>query len=511
MNNKFPPVAQVKDIYWVAHFLFLSAIYMMGLVNSELQVWNISSLLDYNRTYIFVFPSFLIINFLFLKAINEKINKPNKKLYQGLYSIFLVLFTVSFFYNGDKDTYYGIYAIPVVLVSLTCGTNLGLISAVLIDVNILWRDKHLVHNDIALALCLILLAWLVGQISQIIFKHALQLARERKFLADLIETFSEGIIISNATGEIILSNRQVEHIFKVAESDLAGKGESLLWAHSSVPYHHWPPNFLNMEAEIGNKNYLISRFTITDDDVAGKNCFVTVINDITQLQQQRDKLQRMATLSAVGELAAGAAHEIRNPLTTVKGFLQLFREKWSDHSFSGLCELAYEELERINSIVGIMLQVSRPEMGERKEFNLNEIIGDVWELYTYSGSNKGIIYTKELQEIPCIIGIDKQIKQVLLNLLQNAERACTKGDTISIQTCADDKYVYLNINDTGRGIKPEDLEKVLHPFFTTDPAGTGMGLAICNRIVLDHNGVIRVTSELGVGTNISLQFKILTL
>ena len=511
MNNKFPAVAQVKDIYWVAHFLFLSGFFITSFVNKEYKVFDISSLISYNLIYLFIAPTFLIINFLFLKAIEEKINEPSKKLYQCLYSLFLVLFAVSFFYICEKGIYNGIYAIPVVLVALTCGTNLGIISAVLIGVNFILWEKHSVHHDIALILCLILLAWLVGQISQIIFQHALQLERERKFLADLIETFSEGIIISNAAGEIILSNKQVEHIFKLAESDLAGKGESLLLAQSSVPYHHWPPNFLNMEAEIGNKNYLISRFTIADDDVAGKYCFVTVINDITQLQQQRDKLQRMATLSAVGELAAGAAHEIRNPLTTVKGFLQLFKEKWPDHNFSGLCELAYEELERINSIVGIMLQVSRPEMGERKEFNLNEIIGDVWELYTYSGSNKGIIYTKELQEIPCIIGIDKQIKQVLLNLLQNAERACTKGDTISIQTCADDKYVYLNINDTGRGIKPEDLEKVLHPFFTTDPAGTGMGLAICNRIVLDHNGVIRVTSELGVGTNISLQFKILTL
>ena len=155
-----------------------------------------------------------------------------------------------------------------------------------------------------------------------------------------------------------------------------------------------------------------------------------------------------------------------------------------------------------------MLQVSRPEVGEKKELSLNEIIRDVWELYTYSGINKGIIYTKDLQEIPCIMGMDKQIKQVLLNLLQNAERACVKGDSVSIRTYADDKYVYLDVNDTGRGIKPEDLEKILHPFFTTDPAGTGMGLAICNRIVLDHNGVIKVTSKLGIGTNFSLLFKI---
>ncbi|WP_207650072.1 two-component system sensor histidine kinase NtrB [Desulforamulus ferrireducens] len=347
----------------------------------------------------------------------------------------------------------------------------------------------------------------MGQISHILFQHALQLAKERKYLADLIETFSEGIIISNSQREIILANNQVEQIFEVPKSQIVGKGESLLWANSSIPYHQWSPNFLNMEVEIGPKNYLISRYNIMSTDEPEKNNFVTVINDITELHQQREKLQRMATLSAVGELAAGAAHEIRNPLTTVKGFLQLLKEKWPDHSFAGLCDIANEELDRINSIVTVMLQVARPEFGEKQELNLNQIIYDVWELYTYSGVKKGIVYIKDLQEIPPIMGIDKQLKQVLLNLLQNAERACTKGDTISIKTYADDKYVYLDVNDTGRGIKPEHMDKILHPFFTTDPTGTGMGLAICNRIVTDHQGFIKVKSQLGLGTNFSLAFK----
>ncbi|AQS60042.1 hypothetical protein B0537_13750 [Desulforamulus ferrireducens] len=507
MKNKFPPISQVKDIYWVAHFLFLSAIYIIIFLNNKIQVKDTISVINYNCSFILLFLTYLIINYLFIKAINEKVIQSDKSLYQCLYSLFLVLFALSFFYFYNYDIYYVIYVIPIVLIALTCGTKLGVFSACIIAVNVLWLGKNLNNQDIALAICLIVLAWLVGQISHILFQHALQLAKERKYLADLIETFSEGIIISNSQREIILANNQVEQIFEVPKSQIVGKGESLLWANSSIPYHQWSPNFLNMEVEIGPKNYLISRYNIMSTDEPEKNNFVTVINDITELHQQREKLQRMATLSAVGELAAGAAHEIRNPLTTVKGFLQLLKEKWPDHSFAGLCDIANEELDRINSIVTVMLQVARPEFGEKQELNLNQIIYDVWELYTYSGVKKGIVYIKDLQEIPPIMGIDKQLKQVLLNLLQNAERACTKGDTISIKTYADDKYVYLDVNDTGRGIKPEHMDKILHPFFTTDPTGTGMGLAICNRIVTDHQGFIKVKSQLGLGTNFSLAFK----
>lgn len=265
---------------------------------------------------------------------------------------------------------------------------------------------------------------------------------------------------------------------------------------------------MNMETQIDDRTFLINRFTLKGPEVK-ENCFVTVINDITELQQQKNKMQRLATLSAVGELAAGAAHEIRNPLTTVRGFIQLIQAKWPDPKLADLSRLSLEELDRVNGIVTSMLQLARPEQAESKLLNINDIVNETWDLYTYSGMRKGIQYEKHLDEtVRPFAGSDKQIKQVLLNIMQNAERACNRGDTISVRTYGDDKHTCIDISDTGRGISPEHIEKILHPFFTTDPAGTGLGLAICDRIISDHNGTIKVTSELGVGTTFTLAFQV---
>lgn len=506
INNK-SPIGRLKEIYWISHFLFFSIILILSSLTGKIYLKDLYTSFNFNLIILGSFFSFLIVNYLFLRAIEERFHS-DKYFFRTIYTLLLTTFSLLFTIFSSEDIHKLIYVIPVVLISLTSGSILGLISSAFFGYAIFWHHKSIHTDDLTVILCLALLAWILGQISQINFRYASQLENEKNFLKDLIETFSEGIIICDQSGYILLCNKQIEQIFIINKDELIGKNEAIIWEQCSMPYHKWMPNFMNMEAEIAGRTYLISRFTLKGLEETA-NCFATVINDITELQQQKNKMQRLATLSAVGELAAGAAHEIRNPLTTVRGFIQLMQAKWPDPKLADLSQLSLEELDRVNGIVTSMLQLARPERSESKLLNINEIVNETWDLYTYSGMCKGIHYEKHLDEkLKPFKGSDKQIKQVLLNIMQNAERACSKDDTILIRTYGDDKHTCIDIKDTGRGISPEHIEKILHPFFTTDPAGTGLGLAICNRIISDHNGTLKVTSELGVGTIFTIVFPV---
>ncbi|RYD06487.1 hypothetical protein N752_03940 [Desulforamulus aquiferis] len=363
--GKLAPVDQLKDIYWVAHLFFFIIITVLGILDDEMIAQVGLFPFEHAFTFAFVFCFFAIINSIFLKAIKEKFSDNGRMNYQILYSMSLTFFTIIFIiFISDKIGNW-IYVIPITLVSLTCGFRLGLASTLFLGIHMMYLDGDITNHNLPVFLCFLLIAWLVGQISEINYRQALQLESERRFLADLIETFSGGIVVSNSDGEVILCNREIKNVFHREKADIIGKGESLLWVNSSIPFHKWQSNFINMELSIGSREYLVSRFSIAGIE-PGKKCYVTVLNDITEVQMQREKLHNLTTLSALGELAAGAAHEIKNPLTTIRGFLQLLRDKNGSHQLNELYALSIEELDRINYIVNSMLQLAKPDMDEPK-------------------------------------------------------------------------------------------------------------------------------------------------
>lgn len=516
MVNRFSPVDKVKNVYWIGHFLFFIIILVVIIISDPKQFSpgkiDGSLLMGFASIWAVGYIFFFIANYVYFKAVNEKFTTPNRVLYQVLYSIVLIIFTLLFFSIYGEKVYVSIYVIPVALIAMTCGPYIGIAATIILGFSIFFLQEYNLSqrfsiHEVTTILCLLILAWLVGQISQISILHTLQLAKEKKFLSGLIETFSGGIIITNLKGEIILCNKEIENIFKINKSNLMGQMETLLWYDCSPPVFQWPQNFNNLEITTGSKSYLVSRFILTGPGPE-EICYATVINDITEHKQQQLQLQRLATLSAVGELAAGAAHEIRNPLTTVRGFLQLLREKVTDPRTAELSQLAIEEVDHINNIVTSMLQLAKPENGQIGPLDINQIINETWDLYTYSGIRKGISYEKELAYgLPLLAGNAKQIKQVLLNLLKNAENACNPGDKIKVNTYVDNHVICLSVTDTGKGIVPEQLEKIFNPFYTTSSSGTGLGLAICNRIVADHQGTIKVDSQPGMGTTFTVCFR----
>ncbi|MGG1553180.1 ATP-binding protein [Paenibacillus ferrarius] len=224
------------------------------------------------------------------------------------------------------------------------------------------------------------------------------------------------------------------------------------------------------------------------------------------LLKQEEHMQRSEKLRVVGELASGMAHEIRNPLTTVRGFLQL--AKASGYNIETWYNLIMDEVNRMSDLTGEFLQFSKPHRTDFRTDSLHDCILKVISLMESEATSSGhVIHFQDLaaDEIFMLMDQDK-MTQLLLNIVKNACEAMETNGSIHIQVSRDPKNATLVIADNGPGIPSEYLEQIFHPFFTTKETGTGLGLSICYKIVQDHHGTLEVESELDKGTRFILTF-----
>lgn len=218
-------------------------------------------------------------------------------------------------------------------------------------------------------------------------------------------------------------------------------------------------------------------------------------------------LVRSARLAAVGEMAAGVAHELNNPLTSVSGFVELVLEELPDDDpHRSDLELVMREAQRARGVVRRLLDFSRPVENQRVRTDLNELVSDVLALVRHLAHTGGILVEMELEEgLPWASVDPGHIKQVVLNLVHNAIQAMPHGGELTVSTRTverEGRRVTISVRDTGEGISPENIERVFEPFFTTRPAGsgTGLGLSVSYGIVNEHGGFIEVESTPGKGS-----------
>jgi len=238
-----------------------------------------------------------------------------------------------------------------------------------------------------------------------------------------------------------------------------------------------------------------------------------VFKDVTNLRSLEQQVRQNDRLATIGQIAAGTAHEIRNPLTSIKGFLQILKGVFNDSKMSH--ELQYtdimlSEIDRINKLLNEILLLSKPKNVVYEPLDINSLLREMMFII----ENEGILYSIGVEfdpdpTIPLVIGSSELLKQVFLNIAKNGIEAMSDGGKLTISTRANEelKQVVISIHDSGPGIPNYFIDKIFEPFFTTKDTGTGLGLSICQKIIHDLGGSIRVSTK-GFGTTfqVSLPF-----
>lgn len=225
-------------------------------------------------------------------------------------------------------------------------------------------------------------------------------------------------------------------------------------------------------------------------------------------ERMQYEMARLDRLNLVGEMAAGVAHEIRNPMTVVMGYIQ-FMAKRANTDWKDNFSVVMEELKRVESIIGDFLSLARNKQVEKEYRDLNEIIQALYPLIAADCQKRGLNLELQLaSELPAACLDGKEMKQLILNLARNGIEAMDKGGTLTIKTERCEEETCLALSDTGCGMATDVLARIFDPFFTTKDEGTGLGLAVCKSIVHRHGGEIEAQSCLGKGTTFWVTFPI---
>ncbi|MFC4617523.1 PAS domain S-box protein [Camelliibacillus cellulosilyticus] len=226
-----------------------------------------------------------------------------------------------------------------------------------------------------------------------------------------------------------------------------------------------------------------------------------VIKDTTERKQAEEMLQKAEKLTVVGQLAAGIAHEIRNPLTAIKGFTQLVKDQINPN----YAQVILQELDRIETIVSDLLILAKPQAIHTESADLIELIERITLLLNSQAILHNVviefIHEDDVLDIECE---PDKLKQVFINIIKNAIEAMPEGGNLTIKVVTDNQNVDILFSDEGVGIPKERLEKVGEPFYSTKEKGTGLGMMICHRIIKSHNGTMTIDSEVNVGTTIKV-------
>lgn len=252
-----------------------------------------------------------------------------------------------------------------------------------------------------------------------------------------------------------------------------------------------------------------NKLSVIQSDIKENKQFVAqTVQDIQEAAIHSDQL------ATIGQLAAGVAHEIRNPLTTVKGFIQLIKPYLTDVGKEDYATIALDEINRANDIIHEFLNTAKPQKHRKQFIDVSKLIKDIMVLYESEAILRNINIEVIGECSNSLLYLDiKQIKQVLVNIIKNAIEAIEEVNgpekgSIHISTECNKGSAVIVIKDNGIGMKQETLEKLFDPFFSTKESGTGIGMTVCKKIIEDHLGKINVSSTINQGTTFRIDLPI---
>ncbi len=335
------------------------------------------------------------------------------------------------------------------------------------------------------------------------------LANMKVYTDNVIESMPAGLLALDSNNNIVSCNRNLEEIVGKSFSSLQGMN-----IHDALPdcpfkNSETDTDSIELAAELsshfGKKIPVkISSSSLVDHDnqIIGS---VLIIRDMSQLMEMEQQLERSRRMAALGKMAAGIAHEIRNPLGTLRGFAQFFGAKACDDTESkGYADLMVSEVDRLNQNISGLLQFARPREPQKQIVKVDEFIAKTITLMEADfTTHKVTLHSKCNANIELWADPDLLL-QVFLNLLKNSISAIEESGEISLIVKEESEEVVFSVIDTGKGMTEQERERMFDPFFTTKENGTGLGLAVSHQIIEQHNGSFEVRSTQNQGTEIKI-------
>ena len=362
---------------------------------------------------------------------------------------------------------------------------------------------------------------LLGTVQDVTFKQEKEktLRDSAKLYQKMIKFVPEPIMLSDQ-GIILYVNKLAMQVFGIAEdTQIIGRSvfefihpndhDSLMETMESIMSSDEPTPFQERVIIRPDGQYLdVELSCIRINNYLGKDVMLTVIRDLTDRKQSEELLIRSEKLSAIGQLAAGVAHEIRNPLTALKGFTQLLSAKYPEqpHYFT----IMANEIDRISLIVNEFMTLAKPHFSHFHNEPLEPILQSVISIL----ETQAILLNVELKVCydhtrPSVYCNVDQLKQVFLNIIKNALEAMPQGGEVVLTVATmEDGYVHIRIKDGGPGIPEELIKRIGEPFVTTKEKGTGLGIMISTRIIEAHKGTLQLSSVINEGTVVEIKLPI---
>lgn len=351
-------------------------------------------------------------------------------------------------------------------------------------------------------------------------KEAEENSREsERFLTNIFTSIQDGLYVLDTRYNIIRLNHTAEKLYAGDQAVIGKKCYQMLWGRDAIcdgcpacrtlaggeSDHEVIPN-KNAAGKITGWSEIFS-FPLIESPTGKIKGVTLYARDITEQRKMEQEMSRFERLNLIGEMAAGFGHEIRNPMTTVRGFLQLLGDKKDCSQFRDYYDLMIEELDRANSIISEFLSLAKNRMTEFSLQNINSIVNSLHPLIDADAMNMDKYVEVKLEDVPDLWLDEKEIRQLILNLVRNGLEAMEGGEALTISTCAVENEVVLAVTDRGSGIEPDVLERIGTPFFSTKDNGTGLGLAVCYSIADRHNAFIKIQTGSG-GTTFAVHFQV---
>jgi two-component system sensor histidine kinase AtoS len=359
----------------------------------------------------------------------------------------------------------------------------------------------------------------MGQIGEAINHMTCSLLNAQTLNQNIMHSIADGVITVDIDGNITSANKSAEMLTGYTSAEIVDKPYKEIFCEGKhfnsllLDTLATGASYIGVETDYPVKNRSIhisistSRLKDSTNQIIGA---VVVFKDLTEQHRLQEQMLRAERLASLGEIMAGVAHEIRNPLTAIKGFVQYLQVADTEAERKEYMPVIIKEVDRVNRVIETLLYFSRDCKADYKPMNINDLIEETLVLVKNTGTRHRLEFKLQLaQGLPWVEGDAEQLKQVLLNLLINAVQAVPEQGMIAIKTWQEQAgAVQVRITDTGQGIDEAELSKVFDPFFTTKAAGTGLGLAVVQRIMNAHNGRIDIQSEVGKGTAVTLEIPV---